>query len=101
MAAEGMYTGQFVYCRKKANLMVGNVLPLASIPEGAVCKVEHHVGDRGVFARASGDYAIVIMGLPGICDFFFASQVPVPQANREKKEKKNKRQAGCMYDKKC
>ncbi|KAE8707123.1 60S ribosomal protein L8 [Hibiscus syriacus] len=33
--------------------------------EGAVvCNVEHHVGDRGVFARASGDYAIVISHNP-------------------------------------
>ncbi|CAA6673487.1 unnamed protein product [Spirodela intermedia] len=49
----------------KANLMVGNVLPLRSIPEGAViCNVEHHVGDRGVFARCSGDYAIVISHNP-------------------------------------
>ncbi|MBA0878912.1 hypothetical protein Goshw_026122 [Gossypium schwendimanii] len=47
VAAEGMYIGQFVYCGKKATLMVGNVLPLRSIPEGAVvCNVEHHVGDR-------------------------------------------------------
>lgn len=61
VAAEGMYTGQFLYCGRKASLMVGNVLPLRSIPEGAVvCNVEHHVGDRGVIARASGDYAIVI-----------------------------------------
>nr|KJB80084.1 hypothetical protein B456_013G080500 [Gossypium raimondii] len=52
VAAEGMYTGQFVYCGKKVTLMVGNVLPLRYIPEGAiVCNVEHHVGDRGVFAR--------------------------------------------------
>ncbi|KAJ8542953.1 hypothetical protein K7X08_005476 [Anisodus acutangulus] len=65
VAAEGMYTGQFVYCGKKANLMVGNVLPLRSIPEGAVvCNVEHKVGDRGVFARCSGDYAIVISHNP-------------------------------------
>ncbi|KAB2020358.1 hypothetical protein ES319_D07G063500v1, partial [Gossypium barbadense] len=65
VAAEGMYTGQFVYCGKKATLMVGNVLPLRSIPEGAVvCNVEHHVGDRGVFAWASGDYAIVISHNP-------------------------------------
>ncbi|KAJ6378942.1 hypothetical protein OIU78_029038 [Salix suchowensis] len=65
VAAEGMYTGQFVYCGKKANLMVGNVLPLRALPEGAVvCNVEHHVGDRGVFARASGDYAIVISHNP-------------------------------------
>ncbi|TYH79961.1 hypothetical protein E1A91_D03G090400v1 [Gossypium mustelinum] len=28
-----MYTGQFVYCGKKATLMVGNVLPLRSIPK--------------------------------------------------------------------
>ncbi|KAG0496845.1 hypothetical protein HPP92_001361 [Vanilla planifolia] len=60
-----MYTGQFVYCGRKASLMVGNVLPLRSIPEGAVvCNVEHHVGDRGVLARASGDYAIVISHNP-------------------------------------
>uniref|UniRef100_A0A2N9FMD5 Uncharacterized protein n=1 Tax=Fagus sylvatica TaxID=28930 RepID=A0A2N9FMD5_FAGSY len=66
--AEGIYTGQFVYCGKKATLVVGNVLPLRSIPEGAVvCNVEHHVGDRGVFARASGDYAIVISHNPDIC----------------------------------
>ncbi|MCL7046465.1 hypothetical protein MKW94_024129 [Papaver nudicaule] len=57
-----MHTGQFLYCGKKANLMVGNVLPSRSIPEGAVvCNVEHHVGDkshRGTLARASGDCAI-------------------------------------------
>ncbi|XP_012841571.1 PREDICTED: 60S ribosomal protein L8-1-like [Erythranthe guttata] len=65
VASEGMYTGQFIYCGKKANLVVGNVLPLRSIPEGAVvCNVEHHVGDRGVLARASGDYAIVISHNP-------------------------------------
>ncbi|CAN1342054.1 60S ribosomal protein L8-3 [Linum perenne] len=65
VAAEGMYTGQFVYCGKKATLMVGNVLPLRSIPEGGVvCNVEHHVGDRGVLARCSGDYAIVISHNP-------------------------------------
>ncbi|MBA0734099.1 hypothetical protein Gogos_018046, partial [Gossypium gossypioides] len=63
--AEGMYTRQFVYCGKKATLMVGNVLPLRFIPEGAVvCNVEHHVGDRGVFARAYRDYAIVISHNP-------------------------------------
>ncbi|KAL1073347.1 hypothetical protein V6Z11_D11G214600 [Gossypium hirsutum] len=63
--AEGMYTGQFVYCGKKATLMVENVLPLKSIPKGVVvCNVEHHVGDHGVFARASRDYAIVISHNP-------------------------------------
>ncbi|KAJ6756221.1 60S RIBOSOMAL PROTEIN L8-1 [Salix purpurea] len=39
---------------------------LASVKEmgAVVCNVEHHVGDRGVFARASGDYAIVISHNP-------------------------------------
>lgn len=40
-------------------------MPLASMPEGAiVCNVEHRVGDRGTFAKASGDYAIVIAHNP-------------------------------------
>ncbi|MCL7026126.1 hypothetical protein MKW94_001149 [Papaver nudicaule] len=41
--------------------MVGNVLLLRSIPEGAVvCNVKHHVGVRSTLARASGDNAIVM-----------------------------------------
>ena len=47
-------------CSKKATLIADNVLPLRSTPEGAeVCNVEDHVSDRGVFARASGEWAIV------------------------------------------
>lgn len=34
IATEGMFTGQFVYCGKKASLSVGNTLPLTSMPEG-------------------------------------------------------------------
>lgn len=65
VAAEGMYSGQFVYCGKKAALSIGNVLPLRSVPEGTVvCNVEHRMGDRGAFARASGDYAIVVSHNP-------------------------------------
>ena len=61
LAAEGMYSGQFLYCGKKANLTVGNVLPLAAMPEGTiVCNVEEKPGDRGKVARASGNYATVI-----------------------------------------
>merc|ERR1711971_872999 len=44
IAAEGMYSGQFVYAGKKAQLTVGNIMP----------------GDRGRIARASGNYATVI-----------------------------------------
>ena len=40
---------------------IGNILPLRRIPEGAIVyNIEHHVDDRGVFAEASKDYAIVI-----------------------------------------
>jgi large subunit ribosomal protein L8e len=56
-----MYTGQFVYCGKKATLTVGNVLPLESLPEGTiVCNIEEKAGDRGALARASGNYATII-----------------------------------------
>merc|ERR1712194_921577 len=61
VATEGMYTGQFIYCGKKATLNIGNVLPLNKVPEGTiVCNVEARVGDRGAFARGSGCFAVVI-----------------------------------------
>mmetsp|Transcript_14552 Transcript_14552/g.28981 ORF Transcript_14552/g.28981 Transcript_14552/m.28981 type:complete len:258 (-) Transcript_14552:56-829(-) len=61
VAVEGMYTGQFIYCGKKAALAIGNVLPLSAVPEGTICcNIETRLGDRGKFARASGDYAIVV-----------------------------------------
>jgi len=61
IATEGMYSGQFVYCGKKATLTVGNVLPLVSMPEGTVvCNIEELPGDRGALARTSGNYATVI-----------------------------------------
>ncbi|KAK9765163.1 60S ribosomal protein L2, partial [Basidiobolus ranarum] len=61
IATEGMYTGQFVYCGKKAALTVGNVLPLSAMPEGTIiCNIEETVGDRGAIARASGNYATII-----------------------------------------
>lgn len=34
VATEGMFTGQFVYCGKTAQLAIGNVLPLGQLPEG-------------------------------------------------------------------
>lgn len=61
VATEGMYTGQIVYCGKKATLSVGNVLPLEAMPEGTiVCNVEEKTGDGGALARTSGNYATVI-----------------------------------------
>lgn len=61
IAAEGMYTGQFVHCGAKATLTVGNVLPIGNVPEGTiVCNIEERAGDRGALARASGNYATVV-----------------------------------------
>lgn len=61
IATEGMYTGQFVYCGRKATLSIGNVMPVGLMPEGTVvCNVEEKVGDRGACARASGNYATII-----------------------------------------
>jgi large subunit ribosomal protein L8e len=65
IATEGLYTGQFVYCGKKAQLAVGNVLPLSAMPEGTlVCNVEDKMGDRGSLARCSGNYATIISHNP-------------------------------------
>ncbi|PKY05427.1 ribosomal protein L2 [Aspergillus campestris IBT 28561] len=61
IANEGMYTGQFIYAGKNATLTVGNVLPLASVPEGTVVtNVEEKAGDRGALGRTSGNYVTVI-----------------------------------------
>jgi len=61
VAPEGMYTGQFIYCGKKAALTVGNVLPVGSVPEGTIlCNVEEKNADRGALARCSGRFATVI-----------------------------------------
>merc|ERR1712031_66821 len=60
-AVEGSYTGQFIYCGKNAQLIVGNTLPVMSMPDGAVIyNVETRPGDRGVIARCSGDYCTII-----------------------------------------
>ena len=61
IANEGMYTGQFIYAGKNATLTIGNVLPLASVPEGTVVtNVEEKSGDRGALGRTSGNYVTVI-----------------------------------------
>eukprot|EP01091_Cochliopodium_minus_P021089 TRINITY_DN94_c0_g1_i1.p1 TRINITY_DN94_c0_g1~~TRINITY_DN94_c0_g1_i1.p1 ORF type:complete len:252 (-),score=59.49 TRINITY_DN94_c0_g1_i1:62-817(-) len=61
IAPEGVYTGQFIYCGTNAKLAIGNILPLGSMPEGTiVCNLEKKPGDRGIFARTSGNYATII-----------------------------------------
>lgn len=61
IAIEGMYSGQFIYSGLKAQLVIGNTLPLKSIPEGtAVSNIETAPGDRGNLAKTSGAYGLVI-----------------------------------------
>lgn len=61
IAVEGLHTGQFVYCGAKAQLTVGNVLPVGKMPEGTVTSmVEEKASDRGRFARAGGSCCMVV-----------------------------------------
>merc|ERR1711992_427407 len=46
VAAEGTSTGQFIYAGKKAQLYIGNIMPIGNMPEGtACCGVESKVLD--------------------------------------------------------
>lgn len=61
VAAEGMYSGQFVYHGKKADLTIGNVMPVGEMPEGTiVCCLEAAQGDRGAFSKAGGTSITVV-----------------------------------------
>jgi len=80
LAAEGTYTGQYIYCGSSANVAVGNVLPLSEIPEGTIiCNVEEHTGDRGTYGRATGCYATII----GQSDDGLKTRVRLPSGARK------------------
>ena len=65
IAPEGVFSGQYIYCGKKATLNIGNVKPVGDMPEGTIiCNVEEKTGDRGSLARCSGDYAIIVAHNP-------------------------------------
>jgi len=65
VAVEGNYTGQSIYCGKKAALTIGNVMPVGQMPEGTtVSSLEEKMGDRGKLAKASGNYALIIAHNP-------------------------------------
>merc|ERR1712196_356306 len=60
-AVEGTYSGQFVYCGRKAQLIVGNTMPVEGMPEGTIISTcEVRPGDRGRVAKCSGDYCTLI-----------------------------------------
>lgn len=55
----------FLFFPLTAQLNIGNVLPVGTMPEGTIiCCVEEKPGDRGKLARASGNYATVISHNP-------------------------------------
>jgi large subunit ribosomal protein L8e len=65
-ATEGTYSGQFIYCGKKATLVPGNILPLEAMPPGTVINnVEKQAGDRSKFAKTSGGFAQIIGHVEG------------------------------------
>ena len=48
IAPEGVYSGQYIYCGKKATLHIGNVKPVGDLPEGTIiCNVEEKAGGWG------------------------------------------------------
>merc|ERR1711997_426435 len=51
VAAEGMYTGQFVYCGKKAHLSIGNVI--AHNPDTKRTRVKLPSGSKKVIPSAN------------------------------------------------
>ncbi|MEM3594033.1 MAG: 50S ribosomal protein L2 [Candidatus Jordarchaeaceae archaeon] len=58
---EGVYAGQQIQMGEKAQVEVGNILPVGKIPEGTmVCNIELKPGDGGKIAKSSGTYATVV-----------------------------------------
>ncbi|KAK2154370.1 hypothetical protein NP493_2188g00008 [Ridgeia piscesae] len=62
IATEGMYTGQFIYCGKKANLQIGNILPVGEMPEGTIMCCLEKMGNMD--ACTSGNYATIVSQNP-------------------------------------
>jgi large subunit ribosomal protein L2 len=60
-AAEGTMTGQKIEYGKKAEINLGNVLPLKELPEGCpVFNIELTPGDGGKLIRSAGSYALIL-----------------------------------------
>lgn len=61
VAPEGISVDQEIELGPTAHAAIGNVLPINEISPGTlVCNLEHHPGDGGKFAKASGTYATII-----------------------------------------
>jgi len=62
LAAEGTYSGRYLFYERKATVSTGNVLPVSRIPEdNTICNIESAVGgDKGTYSRCSGNYATIV-----------------------------------------
>jgi len=93
VAVEGLYTGQFIYCGKNAQLAIGNVLPLGKMPERTeVSMVEDKYADRGTLSRASGTSCIVI----GNSEDGKKTMVRLPSGVRKKLSSRNRAIVGIV-----
>lgn len=80
VAVEGVHTGQFIYAGRKAQLSIGNVLPLRSMPEGTVISMcEEKATDRGRIARAGGTSCMIV----GHSDDGRKTRVRLPSGSRK------------------
>ncbi|XP_065093716.1 large ribosomal subunit protein uL2-like [Ochlerotatus camptorhynchus] len=82
-----MFTGLFVYCGKRAQLQIGNVLLIGLMLEGTiVCNLEEKTSDGGKLTRTSGNYASVIAHNPDTKRTHFklpsGAKKVLPSANR-------------------
>jgi len=65
IASEGIHTGKTIEIGDLATIDIGNVLPLAKIPEGIpINNVEIRPYDGGKIAKAAGTYAIIRSQIP-------------------------------------
>ncbi len=59
-AVAGMVVGSTIRIGPDATVSTGNVLPLASIPEGTtICNIERYLGDGGTMVRNAGGSALL------------------------------------------
>jgi large subunit ribosomal protein L8e len=80
LAAEGTYSGQYVFCGRKATVSTGNVLPVNQISEGTtICNIESSIGDKGKYSRCSGTYATIV----GHSDDGLKTRIRLPSGARK------------------
>jgi len=61
IAPLGVKVGDVISVGEKADVMIGNTLPVKSIPEGTqIYNIENKPGDGGKFVRSSGAFARVV-----------------------------------------